>query len=36
VNLVVHGQRTCVPRTPRCEKCVLRQTCMTGRRHPNG
>lgn len=27
VNLVVHGQRTCLPRVPRCSHCDLRDTC---------
>jgi endonuclease-3 len=27
VNLVVHGQRTCLPRTPRCSGCVLSVDC---------
>lgn len=36
VNLVVHGQRTCIPRGPRCGQCVLRRSCATGRRYPNG
>jgi endonuclease III len=36
VNLVVHGQRTCLPRGPRCGQCVLRRSCVTGRRFPNG
>ncbi len=31
VNLVVHGQRTCVPRNPRCGSCVVQRTCSTGR-----
>jgi endonuclease III len=31
VNLVVHGQRTCLPRTPKCNGCVLRRTCPTAR-----
>jgi len=30
VNLVVHGQRTCTPRDPRCPKCPLRRSCPTG------
>ena len=36
VNLVVHGQRTCLPRGPRCGQCILRRSCVTGRRYPNG
>jgi endonuclease III len=31
VNLVVHGQLTCVPRVPRCLDCPLRRSCATGR-----
>jgi endonuclease III len=31
VNLVVHGQRTCIPGTPRCPVCTLRRSCPTGR-----
>ena len=27
INLVVHGQRTCVPRNPRCSICVARKMC---------
>lgn len=27
INLVVHGQRTCLPRSPRCEKCPLSPAC---------
>jgi endonuclease III len=27
VNLVVHGQRTCLPRSPRCVECPLRPVC---------
>lgn len=27
VNLVVHGQRTCLPRAPRCPRCPLLTTC---------
>ncbi len=27
VNLVVHGQRTCLPRAPRCPSCPLRTMC---------
>lgn len=27
VNLVVHGQRTCVPRSPRCPECRLLALC---------
>ncbi|MBI3786045.1 MAG: endonuclease III [Deltaproteobacteria bacterium] len=27
VNLVVHGQRTCLPRYPRCAECGLFSTC---------
>ncbi len=27
VNLVVHGQRTCLPRTPQCSRCPVHDTC---------
>lgn len=27
VNLVVHGQRTCLPHAPRCRDCVVRTAC---------
>lgn len=27
VNLVVHGQRTCLPQAPRCDECVARPCC---------
>lgn len=27
VNLVVHGQRTCLPRSPRCPGCALLRMC---------
>jgi adenine-specific DNA glycosylase len=27
VNLVVHGQRTCLPRAPRCSCCPLNADC---------
>jgi endonuclease III len=27
VNLVVHGQRTCLPRAPQCPRCPLLATC---------
>lgn len=27
VNLVVHGQRTCLPLAPECPRCALRATC---------
>jgi len=27
VNLVVHGQRTCLPRAPQCPRCPLLVTC---------
>jgi endonuclease III len=30
VNLVVHGQQTCLPRNPRCPGCPLRRTCASG------
>jgi endonuclease III len=31
VNLVVHGQTTCLPRTPRCGACPVRRACAYGR-----
>jgi len=31
VNLVVHGQRTCLPHGPRCPVCPVRRSCSTGR-----
>jgi adenine-specific DNA glycosylase len=27
VNLVVHGQRICLPVTPKCQACPLRRFC---------
>lgn len=27
VNLVVHGQRTCLPQAPRCAECIARPSC---------
>jgi endonuclease III len=31
VNLVVHGQRTCLPVAPKCDNCVARSACaMSG------
>ena len=27
INLVVHGQRTCLPRRPRCSSCAARSIC---------
>jgi endonuclease III len=30
VNLVVHGQTTCLPRRPLCSVCPVRRTCPTG------
>ena len=27
INLVVHGQRTCLPRRPRCPDCAIRHIC---------
>jgi endonuclease III len=27
VNLVVHGQRTCLPRAPKCPRCPLKSFC---------
>jgi endonuclease III len=32
VNLVVHGQRTCTPRNPRCDACPVRRGCATASR----
>jgi endonuclease III len=33
VNLVIHGQRTCLPLNPKCTACVVRPICnMTGLR----
>jgi endonuclease III len=29
VNLVVHGQRTCLPRAPRCDDCIARGCCAS-------
>jgi endonuclease III len=31
INLVHHGRATCFPGVPRCEVCVLRNRCPTGR-----
>jgi endonuclease III len=31
VNLVVHGQMTCLPQKPLCSTCPVRRTCPTGR-----
>lgn len=28
INLVVHGQRTCLPRRPHCPSCAARSTCL--------
>ncbi len=28
INMVIHGQRTCLPRNPRCCECVARRICM--------
>lgn len=28
INLVVHGQRTCLPRRPRCSACVAQRICQ--------
>jgi len=36
VNLVVHGQQTCLPRNPRCAGCPLRRTCATARGKAGG
>ena len=30
VNLVVHGQRTCLPVQPRCDDCTARSICVMG------
>ena len=30
VNLVVHGQRTCLPLRPRCDECGARSICESG------
>ena len=30
VNLVVHGQRTCLPLRPRCDECTARSICEMG------
>lgn len=30
VNLVVHGQRTCLTLRPRCEECAARSICVMG------
>jgi len=27
INLVVHGQRTCLPRRPKCSSCAVRSIC---------
>ncbi len=27
VNLVIHGQRTCLPLVPQCERCPMRSVC---------
>lgn len=29
VNLVIHGQRTCLPKNPRCSECPVRRTCAS-------
>jgi endonuclease-3 len=31
VNLLRHGRRTCIARTPRCRECVLRRGCPSAR-----
>jgi len=36
VNLVVHGQRICLPANPRCAECPLRQVCDTYRSRSDG
>src|SRR5439155_21476107 len=37
VNLVVHGQRTCLPVEPKCFECPVREVCsMTGVRGARG
>lgn len=30
--LIWHGRRTCLARSPACERCVVRELCPTGRR----
>lgn len=32
IGLVVHGRTVCLPRTPRCESCVLLDVCRFGMR----
>lgn len=32
VNLIVHGRRTCLARTPICQRCCLRHVCVSGDR----
>jgi endonuclease III len=27
VNIVAHGQQTCLPRQPKCDECVVRSIC---------
>jgi endonuclease-3 len=36
VNLVIHGQRTCRPIRPRCDRCVLLSLCPRKGLRPNG
>lgn len=31
VNLVAHGQTSCLPRNPKCGSCPVRRMCRTGR-----
>ena len=35
VNLVIHGQTTCLPQNPQCSNCPLRRSCNMGRK-PRG
>lgn len=32
VNLVHHGKEICVPGSPKCERCTIRNLCCVGRR----
>jgi len=36
VNLVVHGQRTCLPRNPKCSDCPVRRECPTPHSESDG
>lgn len=31
INLVAHGQQTCLPRKPRCRRCPVRRSCLAAR-----